>query len=117
MTGEDSNLYALVYGDPTNGSSANGVFKVISVSGNFSAGDYYLDVANNPWNPTAGVANTVILQPVDDRGIRLAQIADGLDLRVEFEARGLLSWMIQLRLQLRVLIKQVTRSIPKTSFS
>ena len=67
MTGKIQNLYALVYGDPTNGSSANGVFKVISVSGNFSAGDYYLDVANNPWNPTAGVANTVILQPVDDK--------------------------------------------------
>lgn len=87
MTGEDSNLYALVYGDPTNGSRANGVFKVISVSNNFSADDYYLDAVKTPWNPSAGVANTVILQPIDDKGVRLGLIADGLDLRVEFRSQ------------------------------
>lgn len=87
FTGEDSNLYAIVYGDPNVASRNNGVYKVISVSGYFDTSDYFVDQFNTTWNPSGGTANTVILEAIDDFSARLGTLDHGIDLRVEFRSQ------------------------------
>ena len=85
--GDESNLYAVVYGDPTQGSKNNGVYKVISLNSYFMSSDYYIDKNLTPWNPSAGIADTFILEPIDNIGDRDGLLDDGISLTIEFRSQ------------------------------
>ena len=46
-----------------------------------------MDNQGTVWNPSAGTANTVILQPIDDIGLRNFTLTDGVSLTVEFRSQ------------------------------
>lgn len=85
--GEESNLYAVVYGDPTSGSKNNGVYRVLSLNNYFTSSDYYIDKNLTTWSPSAGTNNTFILEPIDNIGDRDGLLDDGITLNIEFRSQ------------------------------
>jgi hypothetical protein len=91
-SGDQSSLYAVLYGDPDNQQN-NGVFKVIDILNNdtdtTAAGyaNYYTDKVKTAWNPTSKVG-FLILKPIDDIS-RVGALVSGKTLSIEFRTQDI----------------------------
>lgn len=89
-SGDHSNLYAVIYGDPTNQQN-NGVFKVIDLLNNDSdttSAIYYKTTdTTDAWSPTSKVG-WVILKPIDNID-RTPVLTNAKTLKIEFRTQDL----------------------------